>query len=148
MIKSPNSSWIFQIEHKHNWDPKLKFIIHAHFLSIFKSKHIYILYTMRSTVLWSWISKKRWRNFDLHEMEVAEIAFSSSLKLQISSTALALKLCAKRINSNQLDLAQFQTSIAMSLYLDCSNLAWIAQINGWILLNEVPGTRICKEIWE
>ena len=43
---------------------------------------------------------------------------------------------------------QFPTSIFMRMLVICSNSDWIAPNDGWMLLSEAWGSRLCKDLWE
>jgi hypothetical protein len=147
-LDHPNSPWILQIEDKHFLDPNLYSTYHDQFLTIFKSKHMYVIYTTWSTHLWSKNNKRRGWNLHHLELKLPEFTISQAMMLQIHSYELLLKLYAKRISWNHLNPPQFPTSIAMFMLLHCSIPWWIAPNSGWTLLSEAPGTRICKDLGE
>lgn len=94
-ITNPNSSYILWIEGKHYCNQNFNSLIHVHFSSVFKSKHISMLRDARSTHLSQEIGKKERSKFHLLEVAVMEIACSGAQTLQICSNNPPMKLCAR-----------------------------------------------------
>lgn len=106
-----------------------------------------MIYTARSTSLWSKNSKRRDRKLHHLEMKTSETAISQALLLQINLLELPLKLCAQRNGWNHLNMLQFPNSINMRMYMNCSNSWGMAPNNEWFLISEAWGLIICNNIW-